>query len=225
MKKQLQLALLLNIFVTTLFAQTRKPCPVPTVLHITKVGPDLYYQVDDAKPHKLYTLGEVSSAVRNCSTERSLFVVAAPEVPVGSIHVPGKEQLERVRYFIQYSTNSVEELGRDLWYNKLPITPDVIPEPSQDESPLDDHFIMPGAREHGIVPDEATAIAIAKAVLSSSAVRGNVRDQEPWHATLQGDRWLVSGRWHPDKLMFGGGGLSIFINKQNGEVSYLAYSK
>ena len=232
----LRLAATAFTFALTPIGQAQKSnlnCSRPAVLHISMVGQDLYYQVNEGHPHKLYTLGETSDAIRDCSPERMLFVVAAPNVPVGAVHVEPKEQIERVRYFIQFANGSVEELGRDLFYAKLPITPDIVPErPYEDSppnrqtsSPDENHFIMPGARERGVGPDEATAIAIAKAVLSSSAVRGNVRNQEPWHAELQGDRWRVSGRWHPDNLSFGGGGLEMFINKQSGEVSYMAYSK
>jgi len=99
------------------------------------VGNDLVYQVNNRPSHKLFQLGEVSKAVADCSPERTLFVVASPEVPVGVLHVPGKEQITKIRYFVQFSDGAVQDLGHDIFYSKLPITPDIQPEPGYNDTP------------------------------------------------------------------------------------------
>jgi hypothetical protein len=112
-----------------------RSCTLPAILHVSRPGSDLIYQVNDHTPHRLFTLGEVSDAIRDCKSERILFVVASPEVPVGSLVVPSQEQIEHVRYFVQFAVNDFWEVGTDHYFVFLPVTPDILPEPLYDDTP------------------------------------------------------------------------------------------
>ena len=112
-----------------------RPCSLPAILHISKPGADLIYQVSEHSPHRLFTLGEVSAALRDCKSERMLFVVASLEVPVGKLVLPEKEQIEHVRYFVQFNPNYCWELGTDHYFRELPITPNILAEPRYDDRP------------------------------------------------------------------------------------------
>jgi hypothetical protein len=116
-------------------AQATKNCSTPSILRITLRGSDLYYQLNSAKAHKLYTLGEVSQAVRGCPGDRMLFVIADPDVSIGNLMLPPKEQITKVRYFIQYKTGEVEEFSFALMYPKPPVSPDIAGYPSYDDTP------------------------------------------------------------------------------------------
>jgi hypothetical protein len=116
-------------------AQATKDCSTPSILRIAMQGSDLYYQLDRGKAHKLYTLGEVSQAVRDCPGDRMLFVIADPDVSIGNITLPAKEQITKVRYFIQYKTGEVQEFSFALMYPKAPISPDIIGIPPYDDTP------------------------------------------------------------------------------------------
>ena len=135
-------AILTFLFCSISFAQRSQSgptagdsCSTPTVLRITKVSNELYYQVDQSKPHKLYTLGEVSNAVGRCSPDKMLFVVADPAVPIRAMLVPPKEQITRVRYFMLNPGGSVLEISWNRTFPKLPVSPDILPEPD-DDGPL-----------------------------------------------------------------------------------------
>ena len=119
-----------------LSAQTNPTdCSRPAVLHVSKIGKDLYFQLDQHQRHKLYTLGEVSDAVRKCSPERMLFVVAEPNVSPTEMWTPAKEQITNVRYFVQFQNGQVVELKFGLIFPKLPLTPDVMGETPYDDTP------------------------------------------------------------------------------------------
>jgi len=105
------------------------------VLHVTKLGTDLYFQLDDKKKHKLYTLGEVSQAITACSPERMLFVVADPNIAPFEMLTPSKEQITNVRYFIQFPRGDVIELSFGNSFPKLPLTPDVKADPPPTDTP------------------------------------------------------------------------------------------
>jgi hypothetical protein len=57
------------------------------------------------------------------------------------------------------------------------------------------HFTLgqSGSPKNGYVPDEATAIRIAEAVFIPIYGEKHVRSERPFHATLQGDYWVVRG--------------------------------
>jgi hypothetical protein len=123
-------------FAAPLCAQTNAhDCSRPSVLHVSKIGNDLYYQLDHQKQHKLFTLGEVSNAVRSCSPDRMIFVVADPTVSPMEMLLPAKEQITSVRYFVQFPGGDVIELSFGMSFPKLPLTPDVKGIPFYDDEP------------------------------------------------------------------------------------------
>src|SRR5580700_2698084 len=133
----------LVLFLTIMLSLTRisigqksaVDCAKPSVLRITIKGTDLWYQVDAHKAHKLFALGETSQTVRSCPTERMLFVIADPDIPIGKLIVPGREQITKVRYFLQYRTGDVQEIRFALSYPKIPFTSDVIGNQPNDDTP------------------------------------------------------------------------------------------
>lgn len=120
------------------FGQRTGDCTKPSVLKLTRVNRATVYQLDSAKPHKLFTLGEVSAAIRQCSPEREIFVVASPDVPLSDLQLPSKEQITTARYFLQYRDGSLRELRFDLHFSKLPTTPDIVGTVDSDEAPPPD---------------------------------------------------------------------------------------
>jgi len=67
------------------------------------------------------------------------------------------------------------------------------------------------------VPNEETAIRIAKGALSAKFGEKAMRFQEPYHARLEGNTWIVIGDPH---LPSGsnGGGVRVDISKKSGAV-------
>ena len=102
-----------------------KDCSKPSVLHITKPGNDLYFQLDKNPRHSVFSLDEVADATR-CSPEKMIFVVATPSITLREMRLPSKLQLTRVRYFVQYGDGELWELSFGSIFPKLPITSDVI---------------------------------------------------------------------------------------------------
>jgi hypothetical protein len=139
MKQMTTSSILLSMtlsFAAPLYAQTNaNDCSRPSVLHISKIGNDLYYQLDHHKSHKLFTLGEVSDAVRSCSPDKMIFVVADPNVSPMEMLLPSKEQITNVRYFVQFTGGDVIELSFGMSFPKLPLTPDVKGTPFYDDDP------------------------------------------------------------------------------------------
>jgi len=74
------------------------------------------------------------------------------------------------------------------------------------------------------VPDEETALVIAKAVLSS-AYGKHVLNQEPFAVTYicEGKYWYVCGNW-PDDPNLVGGVASVNIRKSDGKILRLHHS-
>jgi hypothetical protein len=127
----------LTLSVASLCAQTTAhDCSKPSVLHVSKIGNDLYYQLDNHKSHKLFALGEVSNAVRSCSPDKVIFVVADPSVSPIEMLLPSKEQITNARYFVQFPGGDVIELSFGMSFPKLPLTPDIKGEPPYDDTPL-----------------------------------------------------------------------------------------
>jgi hypothetical protein len=80
-----------------------------------------------------------------------------------------------------------------------------------------DHKIASFVAEMGdAVPDEETAIRIAKSALAVKVGEKTMRFQEPYHARLEGNKWIVVGDPHlpPGSS---GGGFRVDISK-TGEV-------
>jgi|GEM_PF-4783049 len=140
MKRAMTSSILLSMalsFAAPLWAQPNaKDCSKPSVLHISKIGNDLYFQLDRHKQHKLFTLGEVSNAVRSCTPDRMLFVVADPNVSPIEMWLPAKEQITNARYFVQFKNGDLVELTFGMIFRKLPLTPDVKGEPLYEDPPI-----------------------------------------------------------------------------------------
>ena len=77
----------------------------------------------------------------------------------------------------------------------------------------------------GYVPDQATAVKIAEAVLVP--IYGDqVLQQRPFKATLNGDRWTVEGSFnHPKGEAWVGGVALIEIKKSSGEILKVTHGK
>jgi len=137
MSKRLILILIIVLSITriSIGQKASVDCAKPSILRVTRNGNDLWFQVDSNKAHKLFTLGEVSQAVRSCPTERMLFVITDPDIPIGKLMLPGKEQITKVRYFLQYKTGDVQEINFALSYPKIPLSPDVIGYQHYDDTP------------------------------------------------------------------------------------------
>ena len=69
--------------------------------------------------------------------------------------------------------------------------------------------------KNGYVPDEKTATKIAEAVLAPIYGDAKIKAEEPFHAVLNRDVWIVSGSvpqgWE-------GGAAVIHIDKQTGKI-------
>ena len=76
----------------------------------------------------------------------------------------------------------------------------------------------------GFVPDQSTAIAIARAVLIPIYGANKIQAEEPLVALRKGDVWIVSGtlRCAPNCL---GGTASISLSASDGRILNLFHSK
>jgi hypothetical protein len=69
------------------------------------------------------------------------------------------------------------------------------------------------------IPDEATAIKVAEAKLSPIYGKDHIRREEPFHATLDHEVWIVSGSLPQG---WDGGVATIRLNKKTGRIiSYI----
>ncbi len=114
-------------------ARAKRDCTLPAVLKITLESGGLSYDLD-GKRSKVLTMGGLGEAVRDCSPERTLFIVIAQDVPAKKLSISSYEQVAKVRYFIQWISGDVEELVPGHMYKQIPISPDIKPEPDSDDS-------------------------------------------------------------------------------------------
>lgn len=84
----------------------------------------------------------------------------------------------------------------------------------------DSAFIFP---QKGVVPDEQTAISIAKAVLLPIFGAKTVAADEPFAATDEGDVWVVTGAPPPPGTM--GGSATVRILRRDGRVLWLGHTR
>ena len=75
---------------------------------------------------------------------------------------------------------------------------------------------------NGFVPDEKTAIEIAKAVWSPIYGEDKIKKEKPFHATLSDNVWTVKGSL-PKGLK--GGVAVIEISKDDGKIIYVSHGK
>lgn len=80
---------------------------------------------------------------------------------------------------------------------------------------------LAGAQEHSVkpkaalVPNEATAISIAVAVLEPIYGSENIKRQRPLHAKLENGTWHVQGTLPPNSL---GGVAEVWIARDDGRI-------
>jgi hypothetical protein len=75
------------------------------------------------------------------------------------------------------------------------------------------------APKNGFIPDEATAIKVAEAILSPIYGEKQILSERPFHATLSGGIWTVAGSLPKG---WDGGVATIRIDKKTGAVlSYI----
>jgi len=75
---------------------------------------------------------------------------------------------------------------------------------------------------NGLVPDQATAIAIAVAVWKPVYGKKNVAGEAPYQATLENDRWIVTGTLPKGRV---GGTATAVIDKVNGRIIKIYHTK
>jgi NTF2 fold immunity protein len=81
---------------------------------------------------------------------------------------------------------------------------------------------------NGFVPDEKTALVIARAVLSAIYGEENIAKQEPLSISLVNDLWVVNGRLEPRFPFYRpvlGGVARIEISKITGEIIHVSHGK
>jgi hypothetical protein len=79
---------------------------------------------------------------------------------------------------------------------------------------------------NGYVPDEATAAAVAEAILVPIYGKESIDRQKPFFVSLEKDVWTVSGRLRqvPNHIVVGGVFL-IQISRQDGRVRFHTHGK
>jgi hypothetical protein len=74
---------------------------------------------------------------------------------------------------------------------------------------------------NGYVPDQKTAIQVAKAILISVYGEVTVKNEEPFTASLEGTIWTVKGAVRP----YPSGNAEIKLSKNDGAVLFLTHSQ
>jgi len=74
--------------------------------------------------------------------------------------------------------------------------------------------------KNGFVPDEATAIAVAEAVLAPVYGKLEIASERPFHAALVGDKWVVTGSvpCNSPGLPCPGGAAEVWISKKTARI-------
>ena len=81
------------------------------------------------------------------------------------------------------------------------------------------HTYLPGG---GYVPNKATAIRVAKAVLAPVYGEDKIESEEPFTATLKGDVWTVEG-YLP--VGMAGGVALVEISKSDGKILRITHGQ
>ena len=74
----------------------------------------------------------------------------------------------------------------------------------------------------GFIPDEATAVRVAEALLVPVYGAQNIANERPLTAKLEGDVWIVTGSVPPGRV---GGAATVKIAKRDGRVLYMMHGK
>jgi len=82
--------------------------------------------------------------------------------------------------------------------------------------------------KNGFVPTAYVAIAIAEAVLVPVYGKNVIESERPFHATLKGDLWIVTGTVPcedpPPGAVCPGGYAEVRISKKDGRIVYMIHS-
>jgi hypothetical protein len=83
-------------------------------------------------------------------------------------------------------------------------------------------------RKNGYVPDEATAVRIAEAVFIPIYGEKRLHAEQPFHAVLKSDYWVVSGTLpkprNPNEVIVGGT-MTAEINRLTGCIRSVYHSR
>jgi len=88
------------------------------------------------------------------------------------------------------------------------------------DAPASPHSYIP---QQGFVPDEATAIRIAEAVLFPVYGADQIKREEPFTVTLQDDIWTIEGKTLPRDVV--GGVVFLQISKTDARVVRMTHGK
>ena len=75
----------------------------------------------------------------------------------------------------------------------------------------------------GFIPDELTAVSIGEAVAIAQYGRDTIVKEEPFHARLYGDTWLVHGTLHPQGAF--GGTAVVKVSQKDGRILFLTHQE
>lgn len=97
------------------------------------------------------------------------------------------------------------------------------------QKPMDEwealQISLKGARsihpKNGFVPDESTAIQIAQAVATAEYGEKTISREQPFHARLYGETWIVKGTLHPQGAL--GGTAVVKISKLDGKILFMTH--
>ena len=90
---------------------------------------------------------------------------------------------------------------------------------AQDQKP---HTYVPPA---GYIPNDETALAVARAVLTPVYGKKVLADEEPFKATLTKGTWLVRGTLGGGKAEDRGGVAAVWISKRTGAILRMTHGK
>ena len=74
----------------------------------------------------------------------------------------------------------------------------------------------------GFVPDEATAVKVAEAILVPIYGEREIAGERPFRATLNGDTWTVIGTLPPHVV---GGTAVVKLSKRDGRILYVIHEQ
>jgi hypothetical protein len=94
--------------------------------------------------------------------------------------------------------------------------------PAQSQSPNSEEVMALRIPAGGFVPDEATAAAIAEAILVPIYGKKSIESQKPFLFYLANDVWTISGQLAPHSL---GGVFVLKISKRDGRVLFLSHGR
>jgi NTF2 fold immunity protein of polymorphic toxin system component len=97
------------------------------------------------------------------------------------------------------------------------------------QKPMDEwealQISLKGARsihpKNGFVPNESTAIQIAEAAAKAQYGGETVSSEEPFHARLYGETWIVKGTLHPQGAL--GGTVVVKVSKLDGRIVFMIH--